>query len=282
MYDVYLPNLLNCESQRLLVQVHCVPLFCLTNQIEYTGLRKDSFYNPPPPPRTRSLGVYRDHPVCPSVCLSRVNLTLAITFKLKEIKLSYYTCVLSLRTKNLTSWPWLLTYFWKKLNLRHAFLTKRDWAFIFHVCIPCGKTFLSVPKNLTLWPWPWLYLLLKKITLALTFEQKEIRLSYYAWIFLVARLFCLYQNFYPVILSSKVDLLLIKVNIGINFWTKRDRVFILHIDIPYCKTFLTIPTYFFIPWPWPPTLTYFWKKLNFEPKEILRDYKGCGGGYKSR
>ena len=31
--------------------------------------------------------------VCLFVCLSRVNLTLAITFELKEIRLSYYTCV---------------------------------------------------------------------------------------------------------------------------------------------------------------------------------------------
>ena len=49
------------------------------------------------PPQTKFGGVYRNHPVCLSVCLSvrlsRVNLTLAITFELKEIRLSYYTCV---------------------------------------------------------------------------------------------------------------------------------------------------------------------------------------------
>ena len=52
------------------------------------------------PPANEVWGVYRNHPVClsvclfvcPSVCLSRVNLTLVITFQPIEIRLSYYTC----------------------------------------------------------------------------------------------------------------------------------------------------------------------------------------------
>ena len=46
-------------------------------------------------PSKRSLGGYIGITlsVCLFVCLSRVNLTLAITFELKEIRLSYYTCV---------------------------------------------------------------------------------------------------------------------------------------------------------------------------------------------
>ena len=32
------------------------------------------------PPQTKFLGLYRNHLVCPSVCLSRVNLTLIITY----------------------------------------------------------------------------------------------------------------------------------------------------------------------------------------------------------
>ena len=43
-----------------------------------------------------------------------------------------------------------------KLNLDHNFLTKGDRALILHKCIPCDKTFLVIPKFLTLWPWSWL------------------------------------------------------------------------------------------------------------------------------
>ena len=92
-------------------------------------------------------------------------------------------------------WPWLLTYFWKKLNLGYNFWTRRDKAFILQVCNSCDKTFLSVPKNLTLWPWPWLLAYFwKNLTLALTFGPREIRFSYYRYVFLVARPFCWKQN----------------------------------------------------------------------------------------
>ena len=64
--------------------------------------------------------------------------------------------------------------------------------------IPCGKTFLSVWTFLILWPWhPTLTYFWKNWTLALTFETTEIVLSYYTWIFLIARPFCPYQNFDP-------------------------------------------------------------------------------------
>ena len=102
--------------------------------------------------------------------------------------------------KNLTlwPWPWLLTYFWKKLNLGYNFWTKRDKAFILQVCIPCGKTFLSIPNILTVWPWPWLLTYFwKNLTLAITFEPREIRLSCYRYVFLVARPFCPHQKFWP-------------------------------------------------------------------------------------
>ena len=86
----------------------------------------------------------------------------------------------------------------KKLNLGHNFWTKRDRAFIFHKCIPCGKTFLSIPNFLTSWPWPWLLTYFwKNLTLAITFEPKEIGLSYFTCVFLVARPFCQYKIFWP-------------------------------------------------------------------------------------
>ena len=85
-----------------------------------------------------------------------------------------------------------------KLNLDHNFLTKRERALILHMCIPCDKTFLLIPKFLTSWPWPSLLTYFwKNLTLAITFEPKEIGLSYFTCVFLVARPFCRYQIFLP-------------------------------------------------------------------------------------
>ena len=146
--------------------------------------------------------VYRNRRL--SVHLSVLSiLTLAITFDTKK-GLLYYTCVFLVRTpfhpyKNfLTSWPWpwLLTYFWKKHNLRHSF-----------------------------------------------------------WIFLVARPFCGNKIFDPVTLTSNFDLHLKKLNLGNNFWTKKDRAFILRMCILCGKTFLSVPKFLshdldLQPWPY--------------------------------
>ena len=97
-------------------------------------------------------------------------------------------------------------------------------AFIFHMCISCGRTFLSIPIFFNL------------VTLTLTF-----------------------------------DLLLKKLNLGNNFWTKRDRAFIFHMCISCGKTFM-LGNDFLTSWPWPWLLTYFWKNLNliitFELKNL--------------
>ena len=86
-----------------------------------------------------------------------------------------------------------------KLNLDHNFLTKGDKALILHKCIPCDKTFLSIPKFLTSWPWPSLLTYFwKNLTLAITFQPKEIRLSYFRFVFFVTRPFCRYQYFLPL------------------------------------------------------------------------------------
>ena len=42
----------------------------------------------------------------------------------------------------------------KNFNLDHFFWTITGTATIFHMCIPCDMTFLSVAKCLTLRPWP--------------------------------------------------------------------------------------------------------------------------------
>ena len=99
--------------------------------------------------------------------------------------------------KFLTSWPWpwLSTYFWKKLNLGNNFWTKRDMTFIFHMCISCGKTFLSIPK----------------------FLHRDLDL-----------------DFWPTFEKSYLHH---------NFWTKSDRALIFHISIPCDRTFLLIPIF---------------------------------------
>ena len=84
-----------------------------------------------------------------------------------------------------------------KLNLGHNFLTKGDRALILHKCIPCDKTFPSIPKFLTSWPWTWLLTYFwKNLTLAITFEPKEIGLSYFTFVFVLARPFCWNQFFF--------------------------------------------------------------------------------------
>jgi hypothetical protein len=53
--------------------------------------------------------------------------------------------------------PWCLTHLFKTLTLaisieRYALWL---WSLIFHMSIPCDKTFQWLPKDLSLWPWPW-------------------------------------------------------------------------------------------------------------------------------
>ena len=96
--------------------------------------------------------------------------------------------------------------FENKLNLRHNFLTKRD-----RLYITCGYSlWTDLPvgtKHFDLDFWPNSE---KKLTLGFTFDLKEIGFSYHAWIFLVARPFCPYQNFYPLTLTSNFYLILKK------------------------------------------------------------------------
>ena len=178
---------------------------------------------------------------------------------------------LSVCTKNFDLVTLTLTFdlLFKKLNLGFNFWTKRDRAFILQVGIPCGKTFLFVPKVLTLWPWPWLLTYFSKnLTLAITFESKEIRLSYYICGFLMTRPFLSVPKIFdPVTLTLTFDLLFKKLNLSHNFWIKTERsyytcVFLvvrpLHwyqnfstydLDINFCLNFdqlkMLYPNYFF-------------------------------------
>ena len=82
----------------------------------------------------------------------------------------------------------------------------------------------------------------KILTLAITSEQVQIRLSYFTCIFLVTRPFTTYHNFfYLVTLILNFDLLIKNFNLGHNFLKRRGRVFIFHICISYDKTFHHVP-----------------------------------------
>ena len=163
------------------------------------------------PPANEVWGVYRNHPVCLSVCLS------------------------------------VCSSVQSKLNLGYNFLTNWDKAFILHMWMPCEKTFLPVPKILTLWPWPWLltYLCLKKkLNLGYNFWTKRDRAFIFHMCIFCAKTFLLETNIFNLVtLTLTFDLLLKKRNLDHNLWTRSDRVLILHTSIPCDKTFLLIPIF---------------------------------------
>ena len=70
-----------------------------------------------------------------------------------------------------------------------------------------------------------------------------------------------------VTLNLTFDLLLKKLNLGHNFWNKRDRAFIFHIFIPCDKTFLLIPIF------WPSSLN-----LDFDLLLVKLEFVAAGGG----
>ena len=97
----------------------------------------------------------------------------------------------------------------------------------------------------------------KNLTLAIIFEPREIGLSYFTCLFLVARpcifhmciscgkTFLLETFFYHVTLTLTFDLLLKILNFDHIFGTKSDRALILHLSIPCDKTFLLIPIFLY-------------------------------------
>ena len=106
-------------------------------------------------------------------------------------------------------WPWLLTYFWKKLNIGYNFWTKKDRTFILHMVIPCGKTFLLVPNIFTSWPWPLLLTYFwKKLDLSHNFWTKRDRVFILGINILYRKVLFVPIFFYPVTLTSNFDLLL--------------------------------------------------------------------------
>jgi hypothetical protein len=88
------------------------------------------------------------------------TLTLAISFEWQVIRLSYFICVslwhdLSIDTKLFDLVTLKFDPLFKNFNIGHIFWMVSDRAFVFHMCVPYDKYFLTVLSFLTLWPWPW-------------------------------------------------------------------------------------------------------------------------------
>ena len=75
----------------------------------------------------------------------------------------------------------------------------------------------------------------------ITYEQWDLELWCFTWVFLVIRSFCEYQYFWLCDLDVEFWLFKKKINIAYNFWTVIVRVLIFHISIPCGKTFLWVP-----------------------------------------
>ena len=84
-------------------------------------------------------------------------------------------------------------------NLANNFLTVVARALIYHMSIPCDKTFPWVPLFFTMWPWPWSLTHFKKtLTLLITFEQWVLELWYFTWVSLVIKPFRGYHYFFTL------------------------------------------------------------------------------------
>ena len=82
----------------------------------------------------------------------------------------------------------------------------------------------------------------KTLTLAITFLPLKIELSYFICVFLMTRPFTWYHNFLPCDLDLELWPFFFKnFNLGHNFQTRRDRIFLLHMCIPCDKTFHMVP-----------------------------------------
>ena len=130
----------------------------------------------------------------------------------------------------------------KNFNLGHKLWTVSDRALIFHMCIPCDKTFHIIPSLLT------------NVTLTLKFDIlfKNFNLGHKLWTVrdraFRFQVYSLWQDlshntimFDLVTLTLKFDLLFKNFNLGNNLWTVRYRDFIFHMGIPCDKTFHIIP-----------------------------------------
>ena len=124
-------------------------------------------------------------------------------------------------------------------NLANNIWTVSARALIFHMNIPCDKTFSWVPLFFILWPWPCsLTKFLKTLTLIKTFEQWVLKLWYFTCVFLVIRPFRGYHYFLHCDLDLGVWPIFKKIfKLANNFWTVSARALIFHMSIACDKTF---------------------------------------------
>ena len=115
------------------------------------------------------------------------------------------------------------------------FWTTSTRALIFHINIPCNKTFPRVPLFFTLWPWPW----------SLTHFFENFNIAYNFWI-VSARALIFHMNilsmgtiiFDPVTLTLEFCRFFLKILTLLITWIVSARAWIFHMSIPCDKTFL--------------------------------------------
>ena len=164
----------------------------------------------------------------------------------------------------LTLWPSLTLEFdpfFENFILAYNFWTVSARALMFHMSIPCDKTFSWIPLFFTLWPWPRsLTHFLKTLPLLITFEQWVLEHWYYTWVFLVTRPFCGWHYLWPCDLDLWVWPIFDNFTPAIYFLTVSARALMFHMSIPCDKTFSWIPLFLTL-WPWSWSLTNFLKTL---------------------
>ena len=101
---------------------------------------------------------------------------------------------------------------------------------------------------------------LKTLSLLISFEQWDLEIWYFTWVFLVIRPFSGYHYFWP--LTLEFDPFFENFNLANIFWTVSDRALIFHMNIPCDMTFPWIPLFFTL-WPLPWSLTHFFENFNF-------------------
>ena len=142
-----------------------------------------------------------------------------------------------------------------KFNLADNFWKVSSGALIFHMSIPCDKTY----------PWVPLFFLLVTLTLENDPFLKTFNLANNFWT-VNARSLIFHISipcdetiiFYPVTLALEFDPFF-----ETNLWTVSARALIFHISIPFEKTFPWVT--FLTLWPWPWSLTHFYtpRKQSF-------------------
>ena len=116
---------------------------------------------------------------------------------------------------------------------------------IFHMSIPCDKTFSWVPLFFNLWHWPWRLTFFENFNLDNIFWTVSAReFWYFTWIFPVIGPFHGYHYFW----HCDLDLFFENFNLANNFWTVWSRDLIFHMSIPWDLIFHMSISLWSFPW----------------------------------